>query len=226
MVQSTVWRDLAELFRSVADVPQYHPLFAYWASHPQIVDDESVGAPFDTVDLALLDFSAGTWHCVGADVFIEYAKRAGIAVGENLTGRDPADHWLDHLARHSGCVKHDGSSGFDSPPDKPATFSAITLTIPDVCGVSARRCITLETEAFTAERATSLLVVRRAPKNGIGPHLKALYEKSGLSEKEMVERSGTDKRSLARIYRGERMPRRGKLNQIAIAVGLSSADDL
>lgn len=191
MVQSKFWRDLAEQFRSVDDAPGNHPLDAEWQSAPQ----SEIGP---MVELNQIDFAAGAWSCVGADVFIDYAKQAGIALG-GLNGRHPADHWLDHLALHSGCAVRDVSSNCGWPIELPPTY-CYSLTIPNVCGVSARRCIALETEAFVAERAIAhQRPVTEEPinpfSNVLARNLDALRDACSWSFEELALAIGCEKRT-------------------------------
>jgi hypothetical protein len=141
-VLSAFWRRLATLFRELID-PQ-DPLAVSWSSAPTPAPTERPLMP------AALE-TGGVWHRPPGECgerLREYAKQAALALGHALA--DAVDeHWYAALAREFNALTPLGYGG--EIRDGKEVGSHWTWHIADVCDVSARYCVRLETEALARE---------------------------------------------------------------------------
>lgn len=232
MATASVWRELAADFRAVSD-DHKHPLTAIWESHPVArlpfadvrdglpLNPARDGLPFNPVDLASVDFTAGVWSCVGADLFFEYAERASDHLGLSVGGRGPVDAWLDYLARsvpeHVVC---DGNNGIDNHPDRAETIYTFSLTIPDVCGASARVCESLQTAANKAVVRESTDFIPRT----FADVIEHVCKSSGLRVDEIATKCGVTESTVRKWRRGEMFPPIPKWKAVAETCGRSLAE--
>lgn len=176
MVDASFWKQLGASFSGIRGAAG--PQFVSFITHPKTtkIDPSITRDTFNT--------TAGEWNVVGLDLFKEYACHAAAALGPPLNSRlDLVSRWLDYLAVHTDALR---ATGDCTDTRVTPSIYAFTYGIDDVCAVSARCCVTLETEAVRRQ-------LQRIP---LAETIEKLRNEKGWGYEKLALESGIDKKAI------------------------------